>query len=521
MKTIFETATKDLSGFDLLPTDDELSAILSDPDYLVSELISGVEIQAYLQADRYRSFDYDTFVGKLDAGDTYQIRLEVDDTSHFTSNRAITIYEESGRYVDLVLNNHGDLFDDENAIWTDEFSAGSGGQFLFFTKIREASTPGAHNYSLELVKTVDVDPFSLVLAPTGNGGVATLSVGDQPVSANSRVQINVTFANPNMDLDDVSLSTSGSISSYQSSNGTNTTVSITASPASAVEMSDLLRFTFSGTDIAGSVEISSIRVSVNFETAPIEVSGTLTTPGNLTVQGTRRADELAGDIGDDTVSGRGGDDTISGHAGDDLLQGGARHDTLNGGTGNDTLMGNAGSDALFGQTGSDLMKGGGGRDTIYGASGRDVLVGNGGNDSLVGGSGNDTLSAGAGSDQLIGGAGRDRLAGGNGEDTLQGSGGSDFLDGGKGNDLLEGGGGRDRFEFNKKSGEDRIADFQDDIDTILLDTGLWRGDLRKSQVVEEFGSVIEDSILLDFGRDSLLIEGISDLSTLADDLKFI
>ena len=105
--------------------------------------------------------------------------------------------------------------------------------------------------------------------------------------------------------------------------------------------------------------------------------------------------------------------------------------------------------------------------TKNGTSKSEEIKGDYGYDTLNGGSGNDTLSGYDGQDKLIGGDGNDVLSGGIGEDVL---------DGGKSSDTLTGEQGRDQFLFNTNSkfksgdiGIDTIADFEHDIDKIVLD----------------------------------------------------
>ncbi len=521
MRVISETAAIDLSGTTLFPGSSGISDILSDPDYLVSELRAGTTTQAYLQASSHFSFDYDTFVATLDPGDTYQIRLTVDDPSHFMSNRGIARYDADGSYGGLILNDYGDAFDANNSLLTDSFSLAGGGEALFITKIREASTVGSHGYTLDLIKTIDVEPWSFELSQFGNGGRATLSVGDMEVTANTMVTIYVTISHPNMTVGPTSLLTNGSISTYSSTVGSTTTLTIYATPSNTVELDDLLAISFAGGEAAGSVEITSVSVRIGTSYAPIETSGTLATPGDITLNGSNNSDLLQGDVGNDTLRGNGGDDTLSGALGNDDLIGGRGRDTILGGSGNDSLFGNGGHDFLFGQGGDDDLFGGGGRDTLKGNQGSDRLTGGRADDWLSGGSGSDRVLGGGGSDTILGGAGRDVLWGQNGNDTLRGNAGADFLSGGKGNDLLAGGAGRDRFEFTEGSGADTIKDFQNDRDTLFLSSEFWDGGASKRRVLEQYGSVQNDAFVLDFGQDQLVIAGVTDPSLLLNDLQFL
>ena len=62
--------------------------------------------------------------------------------------------------------------------------------------------------------------------------------------------------------------------------------------------------------------------------------------------------------------------------------------------------------------------------------------------------------------------------GGRGSDTIKGGGGADLLSGERGDDRLIGGGGKDSFEFGQGYGQDRIADWTDNTDTLALDDAL-------------------------------------------------
>lgn len=485
MKLTAETSSVDLSGSTIFPSEDEFAEAKASSDYLVAKLEAGEASRAYLQAEEYFQFDYDTFVAELDPGDTYLIRLSVEDTSHFLSNRAMTVYSDRGESLGLVLNDYGDTFDGANSITSETFSSPTGGDHFIFAKIRESGTAGANAYSLELIKTADIVPWSLDLSSDGNGGTAVLSAGDQEVSAGTTVRATITFSTKHMSIGDISMLTPGTLSSFHTAGASSAQVTITATPSSTILLSDLIAITFSGSNEAGSVEVSGMTLNVGGTTAPIETQGTLTTPGDLVLEGTKTADDLTGDVGDDTLLGFAGNDTLEGLSGDDTLNGGGGNDTLNGG------------------------------------SGHDILRGGGGSDQIIGGASKDTLSGGAGSDSLVGGGGKDNLKGNGGDDTLSGGAGVDYLSGGKGADTLEGGAGKDRFEFTKRSGTDTIMDFENDTDTILLDTDLWGGGLRKAKVVEKFAFIDDGSIMFDFGKDELVVKGVSDASSLIDDIRFI
>ena len=86
----------------------------------------------------------------------------------------------------------------------------------------------------------------------------------------------------------------------------------------------------------------------------------------------------------------------------------------------DTIIGNAGDNWLQGNQGGDTISGGAGNDTLFAGAGDfgtiNSLDGGTGNDRLSGGSGNDTLTGGEGADRLRGDLGIDSLSGGNGAD---------------------------------------------------------------------------------------------------------
>lgn len=165
--------------------------------------------------------------------------------------------------------------------------------------------------------------------------------------------------------------------------------------------------------------------------------------GNDVIIGDAGNDTLTGGDGDDVLTGDDGGDVLYGDAGNDTLSGGEGDDELNGGTDDDHLTGGDGSDALYGDDGRDTLAGDGGDDHLYGGEGADSLDGGEGNDLLSGDGGDDTLNGMDGNDELSGGDGDDTLSGGEGDDTLSGGAGNDILDGNAGEDSLDGGEGND------------------------------------------------------------------------------
>lgn len=96
--------------------------------------------------------------------------------------------------------------------------------------------------------------------------------------------------------------------------------------------------------------------------------------------------------------------------------------------------------------------------TLMGHGGSDVLVGSKAADRLDGGDDADVLSGRRGVDLLVGGENSDAITGGNGDDTLWGE--------AKGAAIRA----ADTFYFlEKRSGADKIKDFDDGMDLIILD----------------------------------------------------
>ncbi|MES9857436.1 MAG: VCBS domain-containing protein, partial [Sedimenticola sp.] len=146
-----------------------------------------------------------------------------------------------------------------------------------------------------------------------------------------------------------------------------------------------------------------------------------------TQEGSKKADHLEGDQGDDIIMGGDGKDEIEGGKGDDELYGEKGNDDIDGGEGDDLLSGGSGNDELDGGEGDDVLKGGDGNDELEGDDGNDLLVGGAGNDELKGGEGDDILYA---------GSGKDTMDGGKGDDTFVASEGKDTAEGGEGNDTF-------------------------------------------------------------------------------------
>lgn len=122
-------------------------------------------------------------------------------------------------------------------------------------------------------------------------------------------------------------------------------------------------------------------------------------------------------------------------------------------------------------------------------------------------------------EDATGGDGDDRLTGNSAANRLVGNGGADRLEGGGGNDRLTGGAAADTFVFN--SGSDRITDFRDDVDTIVISASLSRGYRNTDDLLDDLARVQSGDVIIDFGRGNapvLRIEGIRSVNALTDDL---
>lgn len=261
---------------------------------------------------------------------------------------------------------------------------------------------------------------------------------------------------------------------------------------------------------------------------PVPLSGSTQAD---TIFGTAQGEAIDGFGGHDQLVGGGGDDTLRGAEGQDTLTGGLGDDSLSGGAGNDRLLGGAGNDILGGDDGADRLEGGADADQLSGGDGNDLLLGGIGNDRLQGGQGQDTLAGGEGDDRLEGGTeadrlngnlGNDQLLGEAGNDSLWGQDGADTLDGGTGADVLVGGAGADTFIFRDGHGTDRVQDFVDNVDTLVIGGSLWDGEMSAETFLATYAKVSGGSVVFDFGNgDVLTVTGATSVAQLLDDITFI
>lgn len=166
--------------------------------------------------------------------------------------------------------------------------------------------------------------------------------------------------------------------------------------------------------------------------------------GETVVAGSDTAQNIFGNVGDDSITGDDRDNWLSGGAGSDMLKGGNGDDILiidsadqqeniDGGEGRDVVIINSDAGVSFNLTQSHV-------ETAVGGNGDDVLIGGGTSNVFVdGGSGDDIIIGGAADDALAGSDGDDYVDGGYGDDVVRGHRGHDVLTGGLGNDYLEGG----------------------------------------------------------------------------------
>lgn len=216
---------------------------------------------------------------------------------------------------------------------------------------------------------------------------------------------------------------------------------------------------------------------------------------------------------------------------DNTAHGLGGNDTMFGGKGNDILFGDNGNDILFGDQHNDRLTGGRGNDFLIGGRDNDILKGNGGKDTAVFGLDGITditvtLTTKA---QQNTGEGRDRLIkienlmSGGGNDSLTGNGKANTFNAGGGDDTLTGNGGKDKFIFGfgpgTDIGADTITDFEDDIDTLVLDSDIWGGGLSRAQVVSTYASVVGSDTVFDFGSgNTVTVLGVTDTSIFIDDI---
>ncbi|QXI66114.1 Bifunctional hemolysin/adenylate cyclase (plasmid) [Paracoccus marcusii] len=179
---------------------------------------------------------------------------------------------------------------------------------------------------------------------------------------------------------------------------------------------------------------------------------------NLVLQG-RGAINGTGNHFSNVIVGNAGNNSLSGGQGADTIEGGLGNDIIDGGLGIDTARFTGGTAVSVNLSKVVAQNTGVGLDTIRNI---ENFVTGAGNDRIIGSAGANSLTAGSGNDVLSGLAGNDRLFGQAGNDRLQG---------GSGNDILTGGFGADGFLFSRGDGNDKITDFANGIDRIVINSG--------------------------------------------------
>jgi Ca2+-binding RTX toxin-like protein len=165
-------------------------------------------------------------------------------------------------------------------------------------------------------------------------------------------------------------------------------------------------------------------------------------PGDDTITGNIRANQLVGNAGNDVLAGLEGNDTLEGGSGDDTLKGGGGADTLDGGTGDDGMAGEAGNDTYFVDSAGDtvvesLNKG---YDTVHATISTTI---------------GDHIEA-----LALDGAANINGTGNSVNNAVSGNAGNNTLDGRAGADVLTGNGGNDSFKFRAfESNGDLVRDF--------------------------------------------------------------
>lgn len=261
------------------------------------------------------------------------------------------------------------------------------------------------------------------------------------------------------------------------------------------------------------------------------------------INGGTAADEFSGDNGNNILSGGGAGDWLHGRGGNDTLLGGSGNDTLVGGDGHDQMIGGAGADVMRGDAGRDLviyssgavvvdlvvqaLNGGDARgdllwsiENISGSVYNDRLVGNAVANTLLGNNGHDILNGRQGDDRLDGGNGNDILIAGSGNDTVIGGNGGDQLISHDGDNLLIGGPGADEFVF--AGGHANVADFQDDVDELVIRRGdLGLNGARLADILD-MAKIVQGNTHIDLGGgDYIFVRGVDNLNDLADDIVLI
>lgn len=177
----------------------------------------------------------------------------------------------------------------------------------------------------------------------------------------------------------------------------------------------------------------------------------------------------------------------------------------------DEMSGTDGEDALFGLSEDDVLNGLDGVDFLFGGIGADTLSGGDGDDEVYGGSGNDMVNGDKGHDLVDGGAGFDFVSGGQGDDTVIG---------GRGFDIARGGAGADSFVILPGAGVEFIADFQDDVDMLLIEAGMVEGAEAGDALSDSFARTFAGNVILKLDGGRVILSGV-EFDDIVDDIILI
>ncbi len=277
-------------------------------------------------------------------------------------------------------------------------------------------------------------------------------------------------------------------------------------------------------DLSGATNTQKVNLVTNVNIGGFANNDTFLNIENV-IGSSTRGDDITGTAGSNTLQGLGADDILRGFNGDDILEGGDNNDYLYGGRGADVLDGGNGIDwAMYNDSSHGVIVdlGGVGSGGIYSDGDTYISI-----ERVRGSNFDDTITMDGASNKVIGGDGDDTIYGMGGKDQLRGGNDNDRINGGADNDTMFGDAGNDIFEFDLGSGQDFIADFEDDIDTIELDGNLRMAEIAGMSIIDivmTYGTQVNaNRIDLDFGNGDvlkILATGITE-ADLYDDITVV
>jgi len=265
---------------------------------------------------------------------------------------------------------------------------------------------------------------------------------------------------------------------------------------------------------SGPIFVEGVTVDLGSRQAVAQIEGQTyryTLESIETLEGSRFADALTGDEGDNELQGREGDDT---------LIGGDGNDTLFGGLGNDSVLGGDGNDSLYATEGNETLDGGEGRDWVMFNTAR------GDNRTFVNGVEADLSIASASAqvgedtftytlveiegfqgtranDSITGSGANNLLSGLDGDDILNGLAGNDTLSPSIGNDTIDGGAGEDLLSFDFGAFDSGLE--IDIANKEARGTAAGQGFVQSFSNIERIiGTVFDDVIISSSGNDQFL-----------------